>query len=273
MQSAGATNETPHAPEWVPRFVAAKDAWIGQRKSQQDALTLRFQDDGIGFAVLSDGMGGHASGDLASKLVVSEVAGDIEFDFQNLIAGEDHIPDFLTALASQANDLIARTIDQNPDCRGMGATLVAPVFVHDRLYWVSVGDSPFYRIRDGEIRQLNADHSMAAEIDLMVEMELLTPEAGRNHPSRNCLKSAIAGGEIKITDCPEVAETVLPGDVYVLASDGLQSLRDADICRIVTERSGEPAEAIINWLMHGVENADVSDQDNVAIAVVKAVAA
>ena len=261
----------PVPSEWTPNFDAAAALWIGNRKLQEDALSFHFQENAdIGFIVLSDGMGGHASGEVASSLVVSEVFSEIEFEFPNLLDCQKHIPTLLDALASQANEALRETIEENPDFHGMGATLVSPIFVQGNLFWVSVGDSPFYRIRDGALEQLNADHSMAAEIDLMIQMGMLAPEKGRDHPNRNCLKSAITGEPIKITDCPAAPEKVLPDDIYVIASDGLQSLANDEICSFVWEQRSDAAESIVDGLLSKVKSAGDQHQDNVSVAVVKA---
>ncbi len=261
----------PRIPEWTPRFDAAAALWIGDRKLQEDALSFHFQDQAdIGFVVLSDGMGGHTSGEVASSLVVSEVFSEIEFEFANLLDCQQHIPKLLHELADQANTALRETIEENSDFFGMGATLVSPIFVQDNLFWVSVGDSPFYRVREGHLEQLNADHSMAAEIDLMVQMGMLEPDKGRDHPNRKCLKSAITGEPIKITDCPAAPEKVLPNDIFIIASDGLQSLANDEICGIAWNLRDDPAEAIVDSLLATVKDANNQNQDNVSVAVVKA---
>ena len=257
--------------KWAPVYSVASAAWIGQREFQEDTL-LHFFDaaKSVGFAVISDGMGGHASGGVASQLVAEEFNEQLTFNLSNLLNVEEHVPQYLKAIAEQANGIVRDAMSEDRDRKGMGSTLTAPVFLFDRMYWISVGDSPFYRIRDGGIEQLNADHSMAAEIDLMIEMGMLSEEKGRVHPSRNCLKSAITGGPIRITDCPESAEQILPNDVLILASDGLKSLTKDEICQVVLENQVLGSEAIADCLIGQIKKLGQENQDNVSIAVIHA---
>ena len=115
---------------------------VGQRDYQEDAVIADFNiGNPFGFAVLADGMGGHAAGDVASKIVVTEVFSELKLQMGDVEALERDIDDVLRSAAQGANDCIDAHVSQNPDLRGMGATLVAPILFESRLHWISIGVS------------------------------------------------------------------------------------------------------------------------------------
>lgn len=265
-----ADNTGLRADRSAPVLDVAARQWIGRRPSQEDALAYHIDDDrGDGIVVLSDGMGGHLLGEVASEMVVDVVFRHLDENFEALQSESGAVPDILAAAAERANDGLRDLIAANSRVKGMGATLVALFVAGDRLWWVSVGDSPLYRIRDGKIEQLNDDHSMGKEIDFMVENGLIPAEAGPDHPDRNNLKSAISGGPIKLIDCPDRPRAVRPGDIYVLASDGLQTLSDEEIGGVVDEMSGADASVVAMTLLRCVEAIALPEQDNVSVSVIK----
>ncbi len=252
------------------RFDVATAAIKGGREHQEDNLIASFpQGQETGFAVLADGMGGHLSGDVASALVMTEVFSKIKLQEMVLDKTITDISNLLHSTATAANDRIKQHIAQQPDTYGMGSTLLATVICGDALYWVSVGDSPLFLFRDGELRQLNQDHSMAPQIDMLVKVGAMDPEIGRNHPDRNTLTSAIAGVKIEKIDCPDTPTTVLPGDIIILASDGLQFLSNDQIAAILLETQAAHSGDISNALLTAIAELDDIDQDNTVFTVIK----
>jgi protein phosphatase len=152
----------------------------------------------------------------------------------------------------------------------MGATVVALVLDGVSLYWISVGDSPLYLYRDGELRQLNEDHSLAPQIDYLVRNGMMDPEVGRTHPDRHCLTSVLIGGDIERIDCVEAPLALVPGDVLLVASDGLQSLDDDRIAGILGDLGDAPSNEIADALMAAVDECGDPDQDNVSLSVIRA---
>jgi PPM family protein phosphatase len=207
------------------RFDVASAISQGQRPYQEDALVTDFSlGTDIGFAVLADGMGGHAAGDVASKIVVTEVFSELKLQSGDVVAFKTNLPEILRDAALAANDCMKVHIQSNAETAGMGATLLAPVFVGSRLYWISIGDSPLLLFRQGVLRQLNEDHSMAPQIDFMIRTGLLSEDAGRNHPDRSCLTSVLGGEDIPRIDCPAEPFELQEGDILIAASDGIQYL-------------------------------------------------
>ncbi len=111
-----------------------------------------------GFAVLADGMGGHAGGALASRMVCEK--------FISTAALHQGAPrERLYAALTAANDAIALKVTDNPLLQGMGSTVIGTSFGPRGVEWISVGDSPLYLFRRGEVVMLNEDHSLAPELD------------------------------------------------------------------------------------------------------------
>lgn len=252
------------------RYDVASAVSRGARDHQEDALIADFPiGSDIGFAVLSDGMGGHTAGDIASKIIVTEVFSELKFQCDDENAPQAGFPSILLEAVTAANECVKYHIGTNPRTRGMGATLVAPVFFKDRLFWISVGDSPLFLFRNGKLKQLNQDHSMAPQIDLLVRSGVIAPEEGQNHPDRNCLTSVLMGGEIAQIDCPQQAVKLFEGDVLIVASDGLQFLSDEEISDILSISGSKSSSEIAKKLLGEIERLADPDQDNVSFIVVK----
>ncbi len=253
-----------------PRFDVASAICQGGRDYQEDAIVADFPfgaDSGV--VVLADGMGGHAAGDVASKIVVTEVYSELKFQSANFTDFETEIPQYLTAAAVNANNVVREHVMENPDTRGMGATLVSLVLIENRMFWMSIGDSPLYHFRAGKMQQLNEDHSMAPQIDFMVKSGLLDPEAGKNHPDRNCLTSVILGDRVAKSDCPKTPFELQVGDIVVVSSDGLQYLEEDKIQKILHRYRRKKAAEIAGYLLEAIEALADPDQDNCTFSVIK----
>jgi len=221
-----------------PRYDVASALCQGGRDYQEDAIVTDFpfgSDSGV--VVLADGMGGHAG--------------------------------MMTSAAAGANACVRDHVTENPQTRGMGATLVSLVMVENRMFWMSIGDSPLYLMRGGKLRQLNEDHSMAPQIDFMVKSGLLDPEVAKNHPDRNCLTSVILGDRVAKSDCPSDPFGLEIGDIVVVSSDGLQYLEESVIQKILHKYRRRKSAEIAGHLLEAIETLGDVDQDNVSFAVVK----
>ena len=242
----------------------------GQRDYQEDAVVADFSiGNGFGFAVLADGMGGHAAGDVASKIVVTEVFSELKLQIGDIETLEAEIVDVLRSVAHAANACINAHVAQDADLRGMGATLLAPVIFENRLFWISVGDSPLFLFRKGQLRQLNEDHSLAPQIDLMVKTGQMDAETGRTHPDRNSLTSVVMGGKIPQIDCRATATLLEPDDILIAASDGVQFLPNKDIEAVLAKYRKKSARELTEALMDAVEALDDPEQDNISFALIK----
>ncbi|MEE9387456.1 MAG: protein phosphatase 2C domain-containing protein [Paracoccaceae bacterium] len=252
------------------RFDVCSAISQGRRDYQEDAIITDFPlGSEVGFAVLADGMGGHAAGDVASKIVVTEVFSELKIQSGNQDEFESNVSDILLDAALSANECVNSHVSVNPNTAGMGATLVAPVFVRDNLSWISIGDSPLFLYRNGALSQLNEDHSMAPQIDLMVASGMIGAEAGAIHPDRNCLTSVLIGDEIPRIDCPKNPTKILSGDILIVASDGLQFLTNNQIETALKDSDTLSSQEISEILLQKLEMLSDPDQDNVSFSIIK----
>ncbi|MGL6211827.1 MAG: PP2C family protein-serine/threonine phosphatase [Paracoccaceae bacterium] len=253
-----------------PRYDVATAISQGARDYQEDAITSDFLIGAdAGFVVLSDGMGGHAAGDVASKIVLTEVYSELKFQYADVDAFEARAPEILRRIALAANDCLSEHSRHNPDTEGMGATLVVPIILENRLFWISIGDSPLMLYRDGKLRQINEDHSMAPQIDFMVSSGLMDPAVGACHPDRNCLVSVMMGKRIPKIDCREEPMVLKVGDIVICASDGLQFLSNAEIERVITRNRRKRSAEIAEVLLEEIGRLNDPDQDNISFCVIK----
>ena len=242
----------------------------GCRDYQEDAIATDFPlGADFGYAVLSDGMGGHAAGDVASKIVVTEVFSELKFQTSDIEGLENNMGSVLKSAAVSANECMAAHASSNPQTAGMGATLVAPVFIRDHLFWISIGDSPLFLMRNGRLRQLNEDHSLGPHIDYMVRSGMMTEDVGRNHPDRNALTSVLIGETIERIDCPDRPFRLRNGDILIVASDGIQFLSNGQITRTVQDQAEKGSAAIAEALLEELREVDDPEQDNVCFSVIK----
>ena len=253
---------------------------------------------GTTMAILADGMGGHAGGAIASQTVcetfLAGISGLIDLGpFKKTSAertvplGNDTTEDPTTVAASAAmpvNDLLAalyaanaEIADQtaaNPALNGMGTTFVgvtlkAAAGSNANLEWVSVGDSPLYLYRGGEIALLNEDHSLAPALDLLAAEGTITVEAARNDPRRHMLRSAVTGEDFDMIDLSRNPLALETDDVIVLASDGIHTLDETEIARIVTAYTPDGCQGIANALVRSIEDQRMPHQDNATIMVIR----
>jgi len=244
-----------------------------------------YQEDAQGFAslkedtegnienlltVLADGMGGENAGDFASKSVVQTFV-DYCHDYGGgeSEAEDEDLSEMLIAAMIAANEGLAIAIEKDPRLAGMGCTLLATVIVDQCLYWLSVGDSPLYLYRDSQIAQINEDHSMMPILEELLEEGRIQPEDLADHPDRNVLRSAMTGDEIELVDCPATGFPLKPGDIIIVASDGLQTLSEECILSKLERHKTLAADAITGKLLTAVSNAERPRQDNASINVIR----
>ena len=157
-----------------------------------------------------------------------------------------------------------QAVKETPALRGMGCTMVTAYLEDNKLYWVSVGDSHLYLIRDRELIKQNADHSYGAYLDMMKEQGMEIEE--QQGMSRNMLMSAMTGEEISSIDVAETPVKVKPGDRVIIASDGLDTLGAGAIIQYSSWSA--TAKECVYALLKAVEDANKINQDNTTLIVV-----
>ncbi len=257
-------------------YEAAIAASKGARSRQEDAASVwpgpstaldplgLPAEEGWLIAALADGMGGHAGGTLASRLACQH--------FLEMYAGEVHVDsvrDRLRAGLNAANRAIAFEVDLDRSLNGMGTTLIGAAFGPEGLEWISVGDSPLYLWRAGEIALVNADHSLAPLLDEMARQGKISADEARNDQRRHMLRSAVTGEDFELVDLSAKPLQLETGDIVLLASDGIHTLEPGEVARIVTAYVNDGPQAIADALVREVNGLRDPHQDNCTIVVVE----
>lgn len=236
------------------------------RENNEDSFALAPE---LNIFVLSDGMGGQASGEVASRLVTETIiaharAGaanpSLEFSGER-IEGVSEISNRLAASVRLANRAVREAAERSATRRGMGATVVAVQFAQDRMSLAHVGDSRAYRWRRGEFEQLTHDHSFVAE---QVRQGMMTEEEANSSKLQNVLLRALGvEPEVKV-DVSE--ELMMEGDAVLLCSDGLtRELSDAQIAAILA--ANHDAQKAAEQLVEMAKKA--GGNDNVTVIVIR----
>ncbi|NYI81996.1 protein phosphatase [Saccharopolyspora hordei] len=154
-------------------------------------------------------MGGHAAGEVASKVVIAALA-----PLDDDEPGDDLLGQLRNAVLT-GNSAIAELVANDPDLEGMGTTLTAVLFAGSKLGLVHIGDSRAYLVRDGELTQITHDDTF---VQSLIDEGRITEEEAANHPQRSLLLHALTGHEVE----PSLAiREARAGDRYLLCSDGL----------------------------------------------------
>lgn len=251
-------------------YDAAPAITVGQREQQEDAVAIDFADGAdIGFIVLADGMGGHLAGDIASKIVVTEIFSELKMLADDPADMERNIGAILNRAVVEANKSVGHVAAEQPQMHGMGSTLVAPVIFGNRLYWISIGDSPLYLFRGSRLFRLNEEHSLASRMDKLVARGEMAREEAEQHPDRSCLTSVLIGRNIPEIDCRDTPIELRDNDILIAASDGLQFIGEQEIARVVFETRNRPSADIGARLLQSIVDLDDPEQDNVSLCVLK----
>ncbi|WP_026454662.1 PP2C family protein-serine/threonine phosphatase, partial [Saccharomonospora iraqiensis] len=190
----------------VLRYAARSDRGL-VRSNNQDSVYA-----GPRLLALADGMGGHAAGEVASKVVIASLA-----PLDDDEPGDDLVTQLRDAV-TEGNRAISELVAGDPDLDGMGTTLTAVLFSGSRLGLVHVGDSRAYLMRGGQFSQITRDDSFVNEL---LEQGRITEEEAATHPQRSLLLKALTGHEVEPSVTVREARA---GDRYLLCSDGLSGM-------------------------------------------------
>jgi len=248
----------------VNPFLTASAQHIGRRAEQQDAFGFsdagaRRAAAGCQLVIVADGMGGHANGAEASTLAVETFLSEYRRKEPGEQAGTA-LEQCLRAANAAVHDLAARLgVPGN-----VGTTLTAAELGPQGLHWVSVGDSPLYLFRGGELVQLNTEHVYGRDLDSRQERGEIGIQEAADHPERESLTSYVGGSELGEVDRNLRALPLRPGDQVVLASDGLSKVLDESQIARAWKAGAEKAPQLLVGL---VLQRQVRGQDNVTICL------
>jgi len=191
----------------------------GQVRSHNEDAVLTNAAQGL--AVLADGMGGYNAGEVASGMATAGLGADLGAIAANLLETRAALVDAI----ARANAAIYQAAQSQAQCAGMGTTLVTMRFFDNRLIVAHIGDSRCYRLRGEALTQLTRDHSLLQE---QIDSGIITAEQARFSQNKNLVTRALGVDAEVNTEVNEYE--VLPGDVYLLCSDGLNDMvEDAEI--------------------------------------------
>jgi PPM family protein phosphatase len=204
------------------RIEVAGETNVGMKRTHNEDVFSIIEESGL--YIVADGMGGHASGEIASKMAVDAMreffaltANDPERTWPyKMDRSKGYEENRLITGIKLANLRIFESAQRDPRQRGMGTTIVALFAVENGVYIAHVGDSRVYRMREGKFEQLTEDHSLLNDY---IKMKRLTAEEIANFPHKNVIVRALGMKDTVKVDTR--LEQPRAGDVYLLCSDGL----------------------------------------------------
>lgn len=236
------------------------------REHNEDAV---FANPNLGCVVLADGMGGYNAGEVASGMATTRFSAEVEVALTarppETHDGPGHGAFALRCLRdaiADANAAIFESAQTHAPYAGMGTTLVAALFFDDRIAVAHVGDSRLYRMRDGSLQLLTHDHSLLQE---QIDHGFVSAEEARFSLHKNLVTRAL--GVDPVVE-PEIGEfAALPGDIYLLCSDGLNDMvTDEDIALALEAFSANLELAATHLVQMANDN---GGRDNVSLILVR----
>ncbi len=218
------------------RIEVAGETNVGMKRTHNEDNFSILEENGL--YIVADGMGGHASGEVASQMAVDalkEFFSATEQDPERtwpykMDRSKGYEENRLITGIKLANLRIYESAQRDARQRGMGTTIVSLFAVEDGVYVAHVGDSRSYRLRDKQLEQITEDHSLLNDY---IKMKRLTPEEIANFPHKNVIVRALGMKDTVKVDTR--FETPREGDTYLLCSDGLSGpVSDEEILEIMS---------------------------------------
>lgn len=226
------------------------------RSNNEDAFGV-YPD--LSLYVVADGLGGHAGGEIASRIAVKVIRESVSSAFEKRGEMEDNLREAIKG----ANNLINRLAKKEQDLHGMGTTVVVAAIEGNRAIVAHVGDSRAYLVRGDTFTQITKDHTVVEEY---VRIGLLTPQDAQYHPYRHVLSRALGtSGDVEV----DVAEIHLqPGDTIILCTDGLTNMvPDKEIFNTVSELRPSPGKITETLIAQANKNGGVDNITVIAICI------
>ena len=209
---------------------------IGTRDYQQDTMFAQAFDDKL-LAVVCDGMGGLSGGEIASQTATKCLAENFFAEYMECKnkGVQMNYSFFLYNVAKKMDKMVNDLTDESGKFLDCGTTAVAAIIDNDNFYWMSVGDSKIYMIRDGQISSVNREHTVRMVIDEQMQTGTITmAEYEKKAKQAEALVSYVGMGNVKMVDVNETPIKLQENDIVILCSDGLyKRLPDADIAEII----------------------------------------
>jgi serine/threonine protein phosphatase PrpC len=208
-------------------------------------------------AIVADGMGGHEGGQIASRLAVET------FAKAYASAGDSEPQKRLFTALKDAHRRIQQRAKQDPHLSSMGTTCTALALIDNRFYFVHVGDSRLYLLREGKLRILSRDHTLIARL---LEKGLIRPDQAQDHHQKHVLTSALGVSEEEIEiDSPPEPLPFRKGDILMICTDGLWGQMEID--EIERALDSQSPEAACRSLVHLAKKR--GGPDNITLQVLR----
>lgn len=240
---------------------------VGQRREHnEDAIA---SDSETGLVLLADGMGGYKAGEVASEMAILTILAEIKDAMGNWVPGKVD-PDtgmqleslLLREAVHKANATIYNTSQTQPQCAGMGTTLVVGLFSNDRLLVGHIGDSRMYRLRGEQFTQVTEDHSLLQE---QIKSGLITKDKAKLSSNKNLVTRALGIDPQVELELHEY--DVLPGDIYLLCSDGLSDLVDDEEMQLTVSSLASNLKLAAQQLVQMAN--DNGGKDNISVILAR----
>lgn len=207
---------------------------------------------------VADGMGGHRNGEVASSIAISHLGKN--FKELGTIGTKEEAINWLKETASEANALIYKYTEENPESVGMGTTLVVAIVTEDYLLFGNIGDSSGYVVKNKQLHKITTDHTL---VNLLVKSGELTEEEAKEHPRKNVLMKALGANVNVEMDIFNVEKDV---DGVFLCSDGLTNMLDDDqIVKVLNDNLS--CEEKMQKLIYKCNNRGGNDNISVAYLI------
>ncbi len=228
------------------------------RDHNEDSVTIVKNESGEILLALADGMGGHKGGEIASSIAITHI-GKRFMETYKVGHKEDAIK-FLQEIVSEANMLLYKYVEDNPESEGMGTTLVMALLTDEFLLYGNIGDSSGYAIKKDKLYKITNDHTL---VNLLVRSGELTEEQAKDHPKKNVLMRALGANMTVEMDIFDVERDV---QGIFLCSDGLTNmLDDAQIENVLD--SSLTIDGKLQKLINKANNR--GGTDNISVAYLK----
>ena len=228
-----------------------------QREINQDAFFVMPE---TGIFLIADGVGGHNSGEIASRTAMTDMAAFIKENPIPEGGKDEELMEYFVSLISAVNSHV-HEMARGTAPRGMATTLLMLYVSGDNAYVINVGDSRAYLIRDGDIVKITEDHTFVNDL---VKKGIITEVQARSHPDRNMITRAIGADETVKPDF--YMFQIYDGDIVLLCTDGLYNeVSDEEICRAALQ-SGNMREACSRLVDEANRNAG---NDNITVVSVR----
>jgi serine/threonine protein phosphatase PrpC len=231
------------------------------RNNNEDSVAA---DPESSIAVLADGMGGYNAGEVASSMATSFIKTELGrwLVEASATATDSDVRRAMDICVDNANRAIFNAASSNPQYAGMGTTLVVGVFRDGRLLMGHVGDSRAYRLRSGRMVQITHDHSLLQE---QIDAGLITVEQAAFSANKNLVTRAVGVEDSVLLETH--LHDLMPGDLYLLCSDGLSDMLSDDIISAMLQAC-ESLETMASALVTAAN--DAGGKDNISVILVRA---